>query len=121
MHWSPGCQARSIKQEGLAKRGSCAWECSLRKKGNGGGEWELNPPAAVMRRNGFEDRGSHRAPVTSVNDCTICQCGRSRVYLINLYKKLDKCIRASIPMNTPLLIGSKVWIDLVSRCQNILY
>jgi len=33
--------------------------------GIGGGEWELNPPAAVKRLNGFEDRGSHRAPVTS--------------------------------------------------------
>jgi hypothetical protein len=30
----------------------------------------LNPPAAIKRLNGFEDRGSHRAPVTSAKNST---------------------------------------------------
>jgi hypothetical protein len=36
----------------------------------GGGEWELNPPAAIKRLNGFEDREGHRASVTSEEDFT---------------------------------------------------
>lgn len=31
----------------------------------GGGGWESNPPLAVKRAAGFEDRGSHQTPFTS--------------------------------------------------------